>query len=93
MNATKTVISVRTDKGVKKRAQQVAGQFGIPLSTLINAFLHELADTGQVYFTTVEVMSPEVEREVALAEKEIKAGEVSPAFETAEEAMRYLNSK
>ena len=88
----KTVISVRTDQAVKQKAQKVADRFGIPLSTLINAYLHELAETGQVYFSSVEVMSPEVEQQIAIAEKDIAAGNVSPAFSTAEEAITHLKS-
>jgi len=88
----KTVISVRTDLAMKQQAQKVASRFGIPLSTLINAYLHELVETGQIYFSTVEIMTPEVEKQIALAEKEIAAGNVSPAYSTAEDAIKHLKS-
>lgn len=88
----KTVISVRTDQDVKQKAQRVASRFGIPLSTLINAYLHELAETGQVYFSSVEVMTPEVEKQVVIAEKEIASGDVSPVFDTADGAIKYLKT-
>lgn len=87
-----TVISVKTDEQTKYRAQQVAKSFGIPLSTLINAYLHELAQTGQIHFSAVEVMTPQMEKQIEIAEKEIEAGKLSPAFETADEAIEYLNS-
>ncbi len=84
------VLNVKADEGVKKRAQAVASGFGIPLSTLVNAYLTELGDTGQIHFTTVEVMTPKMEKIIAQAEKEIAAGETSGPFETAAEAVAYL---
>ncbi len=87
-----TVISVRTNQAVKQRATAVANQFGIPLSTLINAYLHDLAQTGRIYFSTSEVMTPAMEREIERAEREIAAGEVSPTFGSAEKAIAYLKN-
>ncbi|MFZ1483422.1 MAG: hypothetical protein WAS36_00195 [Candidatus Saccharimonadales bacterium] len=84
------VLSIKVDEQVKKDAQSVAGAFGIPLSTLINAYLQELAITRQVHFSAVEIMTPEMEKVIAEAEKEIAAGDVSPRFETAEEAIEFL---
>lgn len=86
------VINVKVDEQTKKRAQAVAGTFGIPLSTLINAYLTELAETKQVHFSAVELMTPQMEKIIAQAEKEIKAGETSGPFETVEEAIAYLDS-
>ena len=86
------VINVKVDEQTKKRAQAVAGSFGIPLSTLINAYLMELAETGQIHFGAVEIMTPEMEQLVEQAEKEIKSGETTGPFETAEAAIAYLDS-
>jgi addiction module RelB/DinJ family antitoxin len=87
-----TVISVKVEKDLKAKAQAVARRFGIPLSTLLGAYMHELVETGQIYFTAVEVATPETERILAQAEKEIAAGETSGPFETAEEAIEHLKS-
>ena len=84
------VLSVKVDEQVKKRAQAVAGSFGIPLSTLVNAYLMELAETGQIHFSAVEVMTPQMEKIIEAAQKEIKAGDVSGPFETTTEAIEYL---
>jgi addiction module RelB/DinJ family antitoxin len=84
------ILNVKVDEQVKKRAQAVAGSFGIPLSTLVNAYLMELAETGQIHFSAVEVMTPQMEEFIESAEKEIKAGETVGPFETAEEAINYL---
>lgn len=86
------ILNVKVDEGVKKRAQAVAGSFGIPLSTLVNAYLIELGETGQVHFSAVEIMTPRMEKLIEQAEKEIKAGETSGPFETSEEAISYLKA-
>ncbi len=86
------MINVKVDEQTKKRAQAVAGAFGVPLSTLINAYLMELAETGQIHFGAVEMVTPEMEKLIEEAEKEIKSGETVGPFETAEEAIAYLNN-
>ena len=87
-----TVMSIKVDENTKKRAQLVAKQFGIPLSTLVNAYLMELGSTGQIHFGTAEMMTPKMEKIIEQAEKEIKNGETSGPFHSAEEAVKYLKS-
>jgi addiction module RelB/DinJ family antitoxin len=84
------ILNVKVDEQVKKRAQAVAGSFGIPLSTLVNAYLMELAETGQIHFSAVEVMTPQMEEVIKAAQKEIETGETVGPFETTEEAINYL---
>lgn len=85
------VINFKTDDATKAKAQAVAKKIGIPLSNLLNAYLYELASTGSVHFTVSEPMTKEMEQVIAKAEKEITAGEVSPAFETPKEMFEYLD--
>lgn len=85
------VLSVKVDEDVKKRAQAVAGSFGIPLSTLVNAYLNELAETGQIYFMASEPMTKKAERLIQQAESDIAAGDVSDRFSSADEAIKHLN--
>lgn len=86
------VINVKVDEQVKKQAQVVASSFGIPLSTLVSAYLTELATTGQIHFSAVELMTPKMEKLIEEAQKEIDAGQVSESFDTAQEAIAYLKS-
>ena len=86
------ILNVKVDEHVKKQAQIVASSFGIPLSTLVNAYLMDLAVTGQIHFSAVEIMTPKMEKLVEQAEKEIKASETSGPFETTEEAIAYLKT-
>lgn len=86
------ILNVKVDENVKQRAQAVASSFGIPLSTLVNAYLIELANTGQVHFSAVEVMTPKMEQIIEEAHKEIEAGETVGPFSSADEAIDYLKN-
>jgi addiction module RelB/DinJ family antitoxin len=87
-----SVLNVKVDEKVKKQAQVVASSFGIPLSTLVNAYLMELAETGQIHFSAIEIMTPKMEKLIEQAEKDMGAGDVSEPFDTAEEAIIYLKT-
>ena len=89
----KTVISVKTDQETKIKAQAVAKSIGIPLSTLVNAYLRELTVTGAVHFTAPEVATAKTEKIMEQIEKDIAAGDVSPAFDNLEDAFAWLDRK
>ena len=84
------VLTVKVDDAVKARAQSVAQAVGIPLSTLVNAYLIDLGTTGQVHFAASEPMTPKMEKIIEEAEREIAAGETSGPFDTVEDAIAYL---
>ena len=85
-------MSVKVDEKTKQRAQAVAKQFGLPLSTLVNAYLMELGDTGQIHFGTAEIMTPKMEKIVEEAEKQRKNNQLSGPFNSADDAINYLDS-
>jgi addiction module RelB/DinJ family antitoxin len=91
MNNT-TTMSLKVDKTLKARAQQTAKSIGIPLSTLINAYLNEMVTTGRVEFTASERMTPQMERVIAEAEAEIARGETIGPFKTPEEMFAALDA-
>jgi addiction module RelB/DinJ family antitoxin len=86
------VLNVKVDEQIKKRAQTVASGFGIPLSTLVNAYLIDLATTGQIHFSTVEPMTEKMEKIIEKAESEIAAGQTSGPFETLEGLFNHLDN-
>lgn len=86
------ILNVKVDDNIKQRAQAVASSFGIPLSTLVNAYLMELANTGQIHFSAVEIMTPEVEKIAGQAYKEIANGDTVGPFTSASEAIEYLKN-
>ena len=88
----KTVISVKTDKETKRRAKAVADEIGIPLGTLLNAYIKQIAATGVVHFSVTEPMTPKMERLIAEAEKEIASGKTSGPFTTTEDLFEHLDA-
>ena len=51
----KTVINIKTDKELKQEAQQVAKEMGVPLGTIINAYLRDVVRNREVTFSAPEV--------------------------------------
>ncbi|MCH8224915.1 MAG: type II toxin-antitoxin system RelB/DinJ family antitoxin [Chloroflexi bacterium] len=89
----KTVLNVRTDKSLKEEAQKIAKDIGIPLSTVVNAYLKEFVRERRVTFTTEPRLRHRVAKRLEQASKDIRTGKnISPEFSSAAEAVRWLNS-
>ena len=58
----KTVINIKTDKEIKEKAQELARELGVPLSTLVNAYLRQFIRTREFSFSLAYSMSPELEK-------------------------------
>jgi addiction module RelB/DinJ family antitoxin len=89
----KTVLNVKTDKEVKERAQELAKHLGIPLSTVVNAYLKEFVHSGEFRLSREPRLKPEVSVRLAQYVDEAQKGKnVSPAFTNVKDAMKWLNS-
>ncbi len=89
----KTVISVKVDKETKKKAQVLAKDLGLPLSTIINANLREFVKSGEITFSIEPKIKPEVWKLLRKASADYGTGKnISPTFSSAKEAIDYLNS-
>lgn len=90
-----TVMSVKTEKEIKEKAQKLAKKMGFPLGTLINAFLRQFIRDKAVNFSmepTIPI-SKALEKELARIEKDIKEGKnSSPAFSKADDMIDYLDN-
>jgi addiction module RelB/DinJ family antitoxin len=75
-----TVISVKIDKDVKDSAQEVAKSAGLTLSTLVNAYLRQVAATRRIELYAPEPMTPNLEKLIAEVEAELKEGKASKTF-------------
>lgn len=82
--SNKTTISCKVDKTLKVQAQQTASAIGIPLSTLINAYLNNVVATGRVEFTATENITPQMERIIKEVEVEISKNEPFGPFDNAD---------
>ncbi len=95
--STTTVMSIKTDKRVKEKAQKLAKKMGFPLGTVINAFLRQFVRDEAVSFSLNPKlpyrMSKKLEAELAEIHEDIKRGKnVSPVFDDMDEAIEYLRS-
>ena len=89
----KTVLNVKTDSLIKEKAQSLAKHLGIPLSTVVNAYLKEFVTTGTFSVQREPELTPAVKEELALAVREAAEGmSVSPIFKDSKEAVAWLNS-
>ena len=89
----KTVINIKADKEVKENAQQLAKELGLPLSTVINAYLRQFIRSREVHFSLAPQMTPGLERMLDKVEQDIKLNKnLSPDFSSAKEIDDYLDS-
>ena len=51
---TQTILNIKTDKKLKLAAQNVAGELGVPLSTVMNAFLKQFVRDKEITFSANE---------------------------------------
>ncbi|MBI2446723.1 MAG: type II toxin-antitoxin system RelB/DinJ family antitoxin [Parcubacteria group bacterium] len=89
----KTLINIKADVDVKKRAQKIAKELGIPLSTIINAYLKQLGREQRINFIIPLRPNKETAKLLRRASKNYcERKNISHAFSTAEEMNVYLNS-
>ena len=88
-------MSLRTDKKLKEQASALAKKMGMPLSTLINGFLHQFVRDKEVHFRMEPPykLRKEVAKELDEIDEDIKAGRnLSPKFNSVEEMLDYLHN-
>ncbi len=89
----KTVLNVKTDIQVKREAQTLAKHIGIPLSTVVNAYLKEFIASGEVRHSREPQLRPEVAQRIAKHVAEAKQGKnLSPAFRSVDDMMDFLQA-
>ena len=89
----KTVINIKADKRIKEDAQELAKELGIPLGTIINAYLRQFIRTREVYFSHIPKMTPELELIVGKSLQDLKNKKnIAGPFNSAKEMDEYLDS-
>lgn len=88
------VITTKVDPKVKKEAQKTAEELGMPLSVVIKAFLKHFVRTKSVEFSARDEEPNEYLKSVMRqAEENYKKGNVSPAFKSTKDAVKYLEDR
>lgn len=68
----KTIINIKADKEIKRKAQKIADELGLSLSAVINAYLRQFIRNKEVYFRIGSTMSPELEKFLEGVEEDLK---------------------
>ena len=86
-----TVINIKTDKILKKDAQALAKNFGLPLSAIVNIYLREFVREKRVVFSEPLMPNAKTRKLLDQAIADIKAGKnLAGPFESAEEMTKSL---
>lgn len=89
----KTIINIKTDKEIKKKAKEVAEDLGFSLSAVINAYLKQFVRNKEVYFGLAPYMSPELEKLLGKVEVDIRKNKnISPLISSEDELLSHLAS-
>ena len=85
-------IYIKTQPEVKAKAQKIAKNLGLSLSFLMEAWLKQFVKTKKVAFSAKEEKpSKYLINSLKKSEEDIKAGRVSPTFDNATDAIKWLN--
>ena len=87
----KTLINIKTDKTLKIKAQKVAKDMGVPLGTLINAYLRDLVRERRVVISAGLTPNARTMKILEEIEEDIKDGKNADGPFTYEEAIEFLN--
>jgi addiction module RelB/DinJ family antitoxin len=86
-----TTIHIKTDTATRDRAKQVAEDFGMTLTALVNAMLKQVSRTKKLELSMDETPSPWMIEALRESEADEKAGRVSPVFAAAHDAIAWLD--
>lgn len=86
-----TSILIKTDPKIKEKAQEVASEMGISLTSVINRYLKHFIQTKSITFTTGEaVPSQYMIDSIKQSEEDYKAGRYI-SFENPSDELAYLD--
>jgi len=89
---TYTILNFKTDKKLKADAQKVAGELGVPLSTVMNAFLKQFVRDREITLSANELRPTQYLIDcIEEAERDYATGNVTK-FDNAEDFIAALNN-
>ncbi len=86
------IINFTTEPHIKKEAQKVARELGIPLSLVLNNYLKQFIHNKRVVFQE-EIPNKQLISVLKQAEENYKNGNTSPVLRNAKEAIAYLEEQ
>lgn len=85
------IINIKTDKKLKAELKKVTQKLGLPLGTIINAYLRELVREQRVVFSAPPALNQCTKRLLQSIDKDIRAGKNADGPFSPQEAIEYLN--
>ena len=86
----KTQVNLKIDTHIKEKAQKMAQELGLSLSSVVNATLSQFARTGELQLSVAPRMTPFLENIVKEARAEYEAGKLK-VYENADDFIASLN--
>jgi len=87
----KTTILIKTDKRIKKSAQKAAGEIGVPLATILNAYLRQFAREGRISFEAPLTPNAKTRKMIAESRREFRKSKSQGPFKTVNELFESLD--
>jgi addiction module RelB/DinJ family antitoxin len=86
---TTTTIHIKTEIKTRDDAKKVAEEFGFTLTSLVNAFLKQIARNKRLTLSLEETPTPYMIESLKRSEEDVKAGRVI-SFASGKAALDYL---
>ncbi|OGG45695.1 hypothetical protein A2673_00595 [Candidatus Kaiserbacteria bacterium RIFCSPHIGHO2_01_FULL_50_13] len=87
---TKTMMSIKVDKKLKKAAAATAERVGLPLGTVINGFLRNFVSEQRIEFSAPLVPNAKTRKVIEESRREFAAGKAYGPFKSIEEMFESL---
>jgi len=89
----KAIINIKVSKALKREAQDLADEIGVPLTTVISAGLKEFVRSRSLTVSAFPRLRPEIEHELGEAIADYKNGKnISKVFSKPSEISDHLSS-
>ena len=85
------VINIKTDPKLKKELKKVAKELGLPVGTIINAYLRELVRERRVVFSAPPALNQRTKQLLQRIDKDIRAGKNTDGPFSSKEVIEYLD--
>jgi DNA-damage-inducible protein J len=87
-----TILNIKTDKKLKAEAKKVAEELGVPLSTVINAFLKKFVREKEITLSANPLRpTPYLEQILEEAQAEYQSGKAT-TFDSGDDMLNHLKS-
>jgi addiction module RelB/DinJ family antitoxin len=90
--STKVLINIKTDIKLKKEAQEVSRELGLPLGTIINAYLRDFVRQKRVVFSVPFEPNQRTQKLLEKIQQDLKTGKNATKPLAYDEAVAYLDT-